>query len=253
MEKFRAKKSLGQNFLTDPKILKKIVDAAEVNSTDTLIEVGPGTGNMTEILAARCGRVIAVEKDRRLIESLRLNFNGVNVEVIEDDVLNFNPRSVLRGGYKIVANIPYYITSHFLRVVLEQWPRPEIMVLVVQKEVAQRIMAKPPHMNLLALSVQYYSKPKIIDTIKRGSFRPIPKVDSSILRLDIIQKRPEIDFNLVRLGFRGKRKKLLSVLSKEMGIEKDILIKIFEKAVIDINARAENLSIQDWVKLKQLI
>src|SRR3989338_3838064 len=166
------KKSLGQNFLVNPRILNKIVEAAEISEKDTILEVGPGTGNLTQKLAEKAGKVIAVEKDRRLIEQLKEKFKDANAEIVEFDVLKLNIETLIENlklkieNYKIVANIPYYITSRFLRTVFEKWPKPELIVLTIQKEVAQRIMAKPaqagkpPHMNLLALSVQYYSEPE---------------------------------------------------------------------------------------------
>src|SRR3989338_9162598 len=218
-----AKKSLGQNFLTDVKILNKIVNAADITPEDTVIEVGPGKGSMTDILSQRASRVIAVEKDFRLIPFLKERFSDSNVEIIESDILKFIPREFLKEErYKIVANIPYYITSHFIRLALEQWPQPEIIVLVVQKEVAERIMAKPPNMNLLALSVQMYADAKKI-------------------------------FNLMRLGFGEKRKQLASILTKKLEIRKEEIVDIFKRAGISPNARSENLGLDDWARLKQML
>src|SRR3989338_4274731 len=177
-----AKKSLGQNFLTDVKILNKIVNAADITPEDTVIEVGPGKGSMTDILSQRASRVIAVEKDFRLIPFLKERFSDSNVEIIESDILKFIPREFL-------------------------------------KEVAERIMAKPPNMNLLALSVQMYADAKKIDMIKKGSFQPSPKVDSAIIRLKPGEKINSDDakkiFNLMRLGFGEKRKQLASILTKK--------------------------------------
>src|SRR3989344_38037 len=149
---FRTKKSLGQNFLINPHILDKIVSVAEITKNDTVIEIGPGTGNLTKRLAEKSKRTIAIERDRELIPILKENLKDyTNIEIIEGDILKLNPTALLRycaTSYKIVANIPYYITSHLLKTVFEEWPKPELIVLTIQREVAQRIMAKPPHMNL---------------------------------------------------------------------------------------------------------
>ena len=204
----KPKRSLGQNFLINQGILDKIVRAAEVGPKDTVVEVGPGTGNLTRKLSEKAKRVVAVEKDHRLIEELKEKFKNSNVEIIEEDILKLKAESLKLkvGEYKIVANIPFYITSHFLRTVFEEWPKPKLIVLTVQKEVAQRIMAKPPHMNLLALSVQFYSSPTIIGYISKGSFRPMPKVDSAIIKL--VPKKDtsvnkDIFFKLIKAGFKG--------------------------------------------------
>src|SRR3989338_2256443 len=222
----KPKRSLGQNFLINQGILDKIVQAAEVGPKDTVVEVGPGTGNLTRKLSEKAKRVVAVEKDHRLIEELKEKFKNSNVEIIEEDILKLKAESLKLkvGEYKIVANIPFYITSHFLRTVFEEWPKPKLIVLTIQKEVAQRIMAKPPHMNLLALSVQFYSSPKIVGYVSKGSFRPMPKVDSAIIKL-IPQKDLPADknlfFKLIKAGFSGKRKQLLNTLAQKFGIIKE--------------------------------
>ncbi len=204
----KLKKSLGQNFLINTGILDKIAEAAELKKNDTILEIGPGTGNLT-------------------------------LKLVEGDILEFKPKEydLKEGGYKIVANIPYYITSNLLRIIFEKWPKPELLVLTVQKEVAQRIVAKPPDMNLLALSVQIYSEPKIIGYISRGSFRPIPKVDSAIIKLvpRLNNNLSVIDlekfFKLIKTAFSGKRKQLKNTLG------------------VNSTARPEELSLQDWLKL----
>ncbi len=259
-----AKKSLGQNFLVNPHIIDKIVSAAKLTKEDTVLEVGPGTGILTRKLAEKAGRVIAIEKDRRLIESLKETFkNSGNVEIIEADILKIrNTEFVTRNTrYKIVANIPYYITSNFLRVALEEWPRPELLVLTIQKEVAQRITAKPPHMNLLALSVQYYSDPEIVGFISKNNFRPVPKVDSAIIRLELritnyelrdTEQREKL-FELMRVGFSEKRKQLAPVLSKKLKLPKEKIVLALENIGISPMARAENLSLEQWLKLAALV
>src|SRR3989344_4163356 len=259
------KKSLGQNFLVNQGVLNKIIVAAEIKKDDIILEVGPGTGNLTKKLASAAKEVIAVEKDGRLIDQLKTKFseNG-NVKIIEGDILEFNPEaySLKSGEYKIVANIPYYITSHFLRIIFESagWrmAQPKLIVLMIQKEVAQRIMAKPPHMNLLALSVQFYAEPKIISSVSRGSFRPIPKIDSAIIKLETRDTRHETRekqeklFEIIRAGFSEKRKQLIGNLAKNFGATKEKIKNILSSAGINENARAENLSLEEWQKLAKL-
>lgn len=266
--KISAKKYLGQNFLSNPRILGKIADAAELTKDDIVLEIGPGTGNLTKILAERASKVIAIEKDARLIPLLKSEFNNVrNVEIIKEDILKLkietlniakapfaSQRAPLR--YKVVGNIPYYITSHLLRVIFENWPRSELIVLTVQKEVAQRITAKPPNMSILAVSVQFYANAKIVGYISKGSFRPVPKVDSAIIRLSpktLNFKPEEITnfFDIVRLGFSSKRKKLLNNLAGKF--DKMSLGKIFTEINLDPNTRAEELSLDDWVKLSTIL
>ncbi len=258
---FHTKKSLGQNFLINKGVLDKIVVAARLTKKDVVVEVGPGTGNLTHKLAATTRRLIAVEKDHRFINSLKEQFGeSSNVEVIEDDILKFDPKKyhLTAQNYKIVANIPYYITSHFLRTIFESWPQPSLIVLTIQKEVAQRLMAKPPHMNLLALSVQYYADPEIIMTVSRGSFRPIPKVDSAIVRLiprianDKLQVTNNL-FLLIRSGFGEKRKQLASVLAKKLKLPKETIVVIFTSLDLPATIRAENLSLEQWGRLSDAL
>lgn len=262
------KKSLGQNFLVNQHVLDKIIVAAEIKKDDIILEVGPGTGNLTEKLALKAKEIIAVEKDRRLIEQLQKRFTKHTfvthtkvcfVKIVEEDILKFNPEafSLKSGGYKIVANIPYYITSHFLRIVFEKWPRPELIVLMIQKEVAQRIMAKPPHTNLLALSVQFFANPQIISSVGRGSFRPAPNVDSAIIKLTpIIHNRftdNQLLFKVIRAGFSEKRKQLINNLAKNFNATKEQIKNIFSSVGIKENVRAENLSLEEWQKLAKLL
>ncbi len=249
---FRAKKSLGQNFLINRGVLDKIINAAELDKNDTVIEIGPGTGVLTEKLAEKADKIIAIEKDRRLIEGLKEKFKNTNVEIVEADVLKLDIGELFRNykleirnsNYKVVGNIPYYITSHLLKTISEEWARPKLIVLMVQKEVAQRITAKPPHMNLLALSVQFYAEPKIISYISRGSFRPMPKVGSAIIRLNPKDERlkPEFKkefFKLTKTAFAGKRKQLKNTIGLE----------VLNKANIRPKARPEELSMDDWLNL----
>ena len=255
--KIQAKKSLGQNLLINPHIVDKIVDTSEINKSDVVLEVGPGTGNLTKKLAEKAGTVIAIEKDHRLIPQLsQLVSQYKNIEVIYEDILKFDPTSykLQVTSYKVVANIPYYITSNLLRIIFEKWPKPKLIVLTIQKEVAQRIIAKPPHMNLLALSVQYYSEPKIISYISKNNFRPVPKVDSAIIRLTprSVIRDPKF-FNLATAGFGEKRKQLASSLSKHLKISKEVVGTLLTQIGLSKTARSEELSLDQWLDLAKIL
>ena len=244
----KAKKSLGQHFLNNTHVLKKIVEAADVKPGDTVIEVGPGMGTLTDELLAAGAHVIAVEKDRDLIAPLQEKYkNNKNIEILEADILKFDlKRYALQATrYTVLGNIPYYLTSHLIRTVLETWPQPKVIVFTVQKEVAKRMTAKPPHMNMLAVLVQCYCDVKMVGVIKRGNFRPIPKVDSAIVKLSpsdsplSIRGRAERVVNIAAQGFKHPRKKLSNNLPKEL----------LERAGIDPDRRAETLSVDEWKSL----
>jgi 16S rRNA (adenine1518-N6/adenine1519-N6)-dimethyltransferase len=230
MTSIPAKKSLGQNWLVNTGVLDRIVAAAEITPGETVLEIGPGQGALTEYLVAAGANVIAVEKDHRLIEPLRERFP--NIHLIEDDILTWKP--ALSGLYKVVANIPYYLTSHLIRVILEQWPLPSLAVMMVQEEVARRIMAAPPDMNLLALSVQLYAKPELIMRVSRGSFRPIPDVDSALIKLTPIPYDPNENKRILALA-----KKFFAHKRKQM------------KFGQYVTARPQELSVDNWKGLVQ--
>jgi 16S rRNA (adenine1518-N6/adenine1519-N6)-dimethyltransferase len=239
----RAKKSLGQNWLVNEGVLDRIVETAEVSTGDTVLEIGPGKGALTRRLAATGARVVAVEKDRRLIEPLRAMFaDAPNVTIKEADIMNFAPTSfgLDAMGYKLVANIPYYLTSRLIRLTLESW-RPSLAVLMVQDEVARRIMATPPDMNLLALSVRLYALPSVIMKVSRGSFRPIPDVDSAVVKLTLAETHPDSAaiLSLAKKAFMQKRKQLKSAIPAEL----------LTKAGISPSARPQELSVDDWHKI----
>jgi 16S rRNA (adenine1518-N6/adenine1519-N6)-dimethyltransferase len=233
-----AKKSLGQNWLNNPGVLDRIVQAAGITPTDTVVEVGPGQGALTERLANTGARVVAIEKDVRLIEPLRERFP--KIEIIEADILTWKPEDL--GSYKVVANIPYYLTSHLIRLMLEEWPSPALAVLMVQEEVARRMVATPPDMNLLALSVQLYAKPEIIMKVSRGSFRPVPNVDSAVIRLEVENRGPsqkehaKTILALAKKAFEHKRKQLKSSIDPA----------ILERANISPEIRPQELSVENW-------
>jgi 16S rRNA (adenine1518-N6/adenine1519-N6)-dimethyltransferase len=262
----RYKKFLGQHFLQDRRILKKIIAAARLSQKDVVLEIGAGRGILTEALLKRAGLVVAIEKDSELCEFLKKKFERTkNVEIICSDVLKLNPASILSPHipsrplitpYKIVANIPYYITARLLRTIFGKWQKPKLVVLMLQKEVAERICAKPPKMNLLAVSVQYFANPSIVAYVKRTAFKPQPRVDSVIIKL--IPKSSYIErsrdrrtgerfFTAVRTGFKQPRKLLLNNLSSLYG--KDSVLKTFDKLGINHLARPGDISLDAWVNL----
>jgi 16S rRNA (adenine1518-N6/adenine1519-N6)-dimethyltransferase len=259
----RAKKSLGQNFLINSGVLSKIVEAAEISPRDTVIEIGPGLGVLTAELAKRAGRVIAVELDDNL--SLLLGQTlawATNLTTVHEDVLKIRPSALLSkaglqmgSAYKVVANLPYYITSAVLRHFLEGDVRPSMMVVMVQKEVARAITASPGEMSLLSVAVQFYGEARIVSSVLAHSFYPAPKVDSAILKIRL-HPRPFLDiaqtdnfFTLVRAGFCANRKQLINSLSQGLDRPKDEIRLLLEKAGIEPKRRAETLAIPEWVKL----
>jgi 16S rRNA (adenine1518-N6/adenine1519-N6)-dimethyltransferase len=226
----RPNETLGQNFLIDEAALAKIVEAAELSQNDVVLEVGPGTGILTKELAKRTKKVIAVEKDPKMVEIIKQETKDYNnVEIIEGDILKLDNKEIEKlGPYKVVANIPYYLTSHLIRIFLEpsEVDPPTVMILLLQKEVAERICSTPPDMSLLSVSVQFYAEPKLIDYVPKESFWPVPKVDSAILKIvpQINSERKNIDikkfFKIVKAGFSQPRKQLLNNFSKSFKIDK---------------------------------
>ena len=250
-----AKKSLGQNFMRCRWVADTMIHAAEITKTDTVIEIGPGTGALTRPLARAAGRVIAIEKDEALSRELQesLKKDGVsNVEIIEGDILKF-PKEKLKSfkTFTVVSNIPYYLTSRLFRYFLESSPRPKTIVFTVQKEVAERITARPPDMNLLALSVAAFGKAEKIKNVPRECFSPKPNVTSAIIRISGISDEffrknkipPERFFEIARLAF-GKKRKMLSSSLKTV-----ISPGSLEHAGIHKNARPQELEIEEWARL----
>ncbi|MBU4204652.1 ribosomal RNA small subunit methyltransferase A [Patescibacteria group bacterium] len=251
-QKIKPSRGLGQNFLIDKTALKKIVRTADLKPSDIVLEIGPGTGILTQELIKRVKKVIAIEKDQKMAKVLKKGFSGFkNLEVISADILRIKNLKLTKE-YKVVANLPYYITSPVIRKFLEHGVPPKLMVLMVQKEVAQRICAKPPKMNLLAVSVQFYGKPEIIDYISKQSFWPQPKVDSAILKISDI-KKPRISadlfFKIARAGFSQPRKQLTNNLTKGLELNKEKILSWFLKNRINPKQRAENFFIKNWVAL----
>lgn len=250
-------KSLGQNFLMDESALRKITEAAEIPGGGEVLEIGPGLGSLTRHLARAAGRVVAVELDRHLIpilEEVLASFS--NVEIIQGDILKQDPtRFKFREDYRVVANIPYYITSAVIRHLLEATLKPACLVLTMQKEVAERICAMPGEMSLLALSVQVYGYPIPVVHIPAGAFYPAPNVDSIALKMDIFPEpripEDQLDtfFTLAKAGFSQKRKTLRNSLAGGLGWKPERSEALLAAAEIDPMRRAETLSIEEWGKL----
>jgi len=245
-----AKKSLGQHFLTSQGALAKIVDAGQLTESDVVLEIGPGRGVLTEKMLAQAKRVIAVEKDDELFvvlqEKFKKEIRNKKLELVHADILDYLPE----GNYKLIANIPYNITGAILEKFLSGEHQPSLAVLLVQKEVAQRIVARDDKESILSISVKVYGEPKYIDTVKAGSFNPAPNVDSAIISIENISKAFFKDFSekdffiMLRAGFKSKRKKLSSNLSTIFDKEK--VRKTFQETGMDDNTRAEDISVSTW-------
>jgi 16S rRNA (adenine1518-N6/adenine1519-N6)-dimethyltransferase len=291
----RPKKGLGQNFLVDPAHRAHIVAAAGLTPADVVLEVGPGPGVLTELIAAQAGRVIAVELDDRLIPFLRDRFAAQpHVMIIHADILKLDVAALMSesvsqrvgesaservgesanqrvGGerttnyairttqYKVIANLPYYITSAAIRHLLEAAPPPDLLVLTVQREVAERMVASPPEMSLLALGVQFYCTPRIVGRIPAGAFYPRPKVDSAVVRLDRRDDSPAGDvmagafFRAARAGFSQPRKQLRNSLAAGLGVAAGQAEQWLAAANIVQQRRAETLTLAEWGALVRAV
>lgn len=256
---FRPKDYMGQNFLVDETVLGKIIAAAKLTDQDTVLEVGPGLGVLTEELVKKAHRVIAVEKDKKLFKLLNYELRITNsksairnIQLINQDILHFNLEKEIIGSYKVVANIPYYLTSHLIQVLLTAKHKPALIVLLVQKEVAERMTAVPGEMSLLGVSVQFFSQAEIISTVSRASFWPEPEVDSAIIKFEPKNKFPQVKdeqlfFRIVKAGFAGKRKQLHNTLSAGLHLNKNETNFLLEQSGISPDLRAQNLSLTQWV------
>ncbi|HET9722068.1 MAG TPA: 16S rRNA (adenine(1518)-N(6)/adenine(1519)-N(6))-dimethyltransferase RsmA [Candidatus Saccharimonadales bacterium] len=245
------RKSLGQHWLSDEATLEAICEAANLKKTDTVLEIGPGLGDLTRQLVKQVSKVVAVELDEKLAAALEIKIKAPNLEVVQGDILRYDLSS-LPTAYKVVANIPYYLTSNLLRTLSESSNPPLEMTLLVQKEVAERICAQPGEMSLLAVSVQLYYQPKLGPVVSAELFVPPPKVDSQVVLLKK-RVRPLFDnlnnrqfFRVVKAGFAGRRKKLRSSLAAGLDISKEEADRLLANTGIDGDLRAQNLSLQDW-------
>lgn len=267
------KKSLGQNFLISRRAAERILAAAEIGPEDLVLEVGPGLGALTLPLAERARRVIAIELDEQLLAPLRQVLSGrANVELLHGDILALDMAQLLGSAenlYKVVANLPYYATSAILRHLLEAQPRPQALVVTVQREVAERIVARPGKMSLLSVSVQFYGTARIVARISKGAFYPPPEVDSAAVRIDLHPHLPvaegEVEghptgsmtpwgpqvegfFRVVRAGFSQRRKQLRNSLAQGLGLSPEEVVAALARRGLDARRRAQSLSIEEWVE-----
>jgi 16S rRNA (adenine1518-N6/adenine1519-N6)-dimethyltransferase len=249
------KKSLGQHWLRDRLTLEHIVDCADISSEDTVLEIGPGPGTLTSELLRRAKKVIAVEFDGELARKLPGQFPGKNLEVINQDILSFD-LSTLPKGYKVVANVPYYITSKIVQLLMTAENKPETTALLVQKEVAERLGARPGDMSILAVSAQIYAEVTLGDKVGAELFTPPPKVDSQVVilktRMQPLVNDEKAFFRVVKAGFSAKRKKLRSSLSGGLGVSKQQVEELLQKAGINPDLRAEDLTLAEWQKLTEV-
>jgi 16S rRNA (adenine1518-N6/adenine1519-N6)-dimethyltransferase len=258
-----AKKRLGQHFLTDQAVLARIVAAADLSPSDTVVEIGPGKGVLTAELVQAAGTLVAVELDRDLLPHLTRRFSAApGFQLVHADVLTMSPAALLataglppEAPYKVVANLPYYITAPVLRHFLADEHPPTVMVVLVQYEVAQTLTAAPGDLSLLGIAVQYYGRPTLVAKVGPGSFSPPPKVHSAIVRIDV-HAGPPVDapseatfFATVKAGFRAKRKQLRNSLSQGWDIPAADAATIAEQAGIDPQRRPETLSLEEWARL----
>lgn len=246
------KKSLGQHWLKDRTILASIADAAKISPSDTVLEIGPGLGTLTSELLRRAKKVVAVELDQNLANKLPGQFPGKNLEVVHQDILSYNLDD-LPSSYIVVANVPYYITSKIVHMLLTAKNKPKRVVLLVQKEVAERLAALPGNMSILAISAQAYADVSLGEIVPAAYFTPPPKVDSQVVILDVGASRIAGDekqfFRIVKAGFSAKRKKLRSSIAAGLHMSLAEAEALLEAARIDAHHRAEALSIDDWNRL----
>ena len=250
------KKSLGQHWLKDRDVLARIADEAGIQENDTVLEIGPGLGTLTSQLLRRAKRVIAVELDPDLARKLPGQFPGTNLEVVNQDILTFD-LGKLPENYIVVANVPYYITSKIIQLLTTASNRPRTIVLLIQKEVAERLAAEPGNMSILAVSAQIYATVRLGDVVPAELFTPPPKVDSQVVILEmrpqpLIQPEQEkLFFRVVKAGFVAKRKKLKTSLSNGLRLSKPAIEDLLRKHAISPDDRAEDLSLQDWIDISK--
>lgn len=250
-------KKYGQNFLLHPEVIEEMVGAAQIKKTDTVVEIGPGFGVLTLALVEKSEKVLAFEIEKKIKpywdEEIKKHPEYSGLEIVWGNILQVPTSQFPVEGYKVVANLPYQITSQVLRTFLEMENKPDVMVLMVQKEVAERICAKAGDMSVLSVSVQYYGEPEIVAYVPRGDFWPVPAVDSAVIRIRIKQnevrskKEAELLFKIVKAGFSSRRKMLIKNLSAE--VDKDKIRNLFKDLGIDEKVRAQELSVEQWKKI----
>lgn len=275
--KIKPNKRLGQNFLADKKVFEKIIETANLSKNDFVVEIGPGIGGLTNFLGDRAGTILAIEKDYQLVTFLRKYFKSrKNIKIVHEDILRFNILD-LQNNYKVVANLPYQITSPVIRKFLQDSDKPyaishkpEMMVLMVQKEVAQRITARPGNSErgFLTVLVEFYAKAEIVDCVDKNSFWPMPEVNSAIIKISYKpyathstssgqvshkQINPDSFFRLVKAGFSQKRRQIHNPLKANFRISKSEIIDILKKAGIESTKRAEELTMEEWIRLYQIV
>jgi len=258
----RANKVLGQNFLYSESVVCDMVEVADLKENDTVLEVGPGLGILTKEIAKKNCRVLAIEKDKNLIPIFKKKFkSNKNIEIINEDILKFQTTNyqLLTTNYKIIANLPFYLTSRFLRVFLEEKNKPSVMVLLMQKEVADRIVRTNKNRSILSVSSELYSNAQIIRQVSSKSFYPKPDVDCAVIKFDVFKelkydiKDIKLFFRIVRAGFSARRKQIHNNLSNGLLISSDDAKNILKKANIDSTRRAQTVSLEEWYKLYQVI
>lgn len=254
----RANKKLGQNFLINQQIIDDIIEKSEITKEDTVLEIGPGLGSLTKALINNAKRVIAVELDENMVNILKNRFNQENLEIINDDILKINLNEITNryGKIKVVANLPYYITTPIVMKLLEEEYDIESITVMVQKEVGERLCAKPGSRDFGAVTVgvNYYSKSKIIIDVPKDNFMPVPEVDSCVIKLDILDTPPvELKdkkrfFRLIKAAFSQRRKTINNSLASGE-FSKEAILNVLDKLNIDAKLRAEDLSIQDFANI----
>lgn len=257
--KFWPKRLRGQNFLISKLVLKKIIRTAQLERNDKILEVGPGFGVLTQELVKRAKKVWAIESDPKMVKFLQEMLGDFsNLEIIEGDIFKrfSDLKSFLKNfSYKLVSNLPYNITSLVLRNFLSQKPKPSQLILLVQKEVAERIVARPGQMSLLSVAIQFYGKPQIISLVSKKNFWPQPKVDSALIKIDTLRDKElpslnqELFFKIVKAGFSSRRKKLSNSLARSLGIKKEEIEEILIKIHLPLKIRSQELTLQDWQNL----
>jgi len=258
-DKYEAKplKKLGQNFLIDKRIVSKIIETAELNKDEIILEIGPGIGTLTQEISKKVhsGKVVAVEKDPKMVEILKetlKEFNNYNI--IQENILKLNIKSLALKPYKVIANLPFYLTAPVIRQFLESENPPKEMILIIQKEVAQQICSKPPKMSILTISVQFYAQVKIIKYISKESFWPQPKVNAAIIKIipfteKIKNYNVDLFFKIVKAGFAHPRKQLINNLAKKLKIDKNETKEWLLENKIEPTQRAETLTVENWTNL----